>query len=168
MRRLIVAGAALALLPALHDAAWAQERSSGRRDGGTLNERTLPREVRDEVVQMYNASGTLRVNGRLDIPKDRTVDEDVAVLGGPLTVSGTIRGRVVVINADLILRPTARIDGDVLVVGGVVEGRRDAYLGGELRIYRQALRYRLEDGRLIADREETVSDERPWWRRRRG
>jgi hypothetical protein len=154
MRRLIVAGA-LALLPMLPpQAAGAQERQGSRRDAGALNERTLPREVRDEVVRLYNASGTLRANGRLDIPEERTVHEDVAVLGGPLTVSGTIRGRVVVINADLILRPTARIDGDVLVVGGVVEGRRDAYLGGELRIYRQVLRDYREDGdRIVVERE---------------
>ena len=172
MRRLIVAGAVLALLPAL-EAVGAQQRSGGRRDGGSLNERTLPREVRDEVVQMYNASGTLRVNGRLDIPEDRTVDEDVAVLGGPLTVAGTIRGRVVVINADLILRPSARIDGDVLVVGGVVEGRRDAYLGGELRIYRQVLReYREEGDRIVVerqrdDRTDEGDDDDDRWRNNR-
>ena len=42
-----------------------------------------------------------------------------------LQLAGRISGRVLAINADVILRPGARVDGDLLVVGGDVEGARE-------------------------------------------
>jgi hypothetical protein len=73
------------------------------------------------------------------------------VLAGPLTVSGRVHGSVVVVNGDAVLRPGARIDGDLLVVGGVVEGRGEGVVGGEVRWYGDSLVYHQEGGRLVAD-----------------
>ena len=141
----------------------AQERGRAEREGAP----SLPRYVAREVVELYNAPSTMRVDGALDVATDRDIEGDVAVLGGPVTVAGRIRGRLLAINADVTFRSGARVDGDVTVVGGVVDGRQEARLDGELRIYRQALRYRLENDRLISEREEAAEDEpRPWWRRR--
>jgi hypothetical protein len=39
----------------------------------------------------------------------------VAVLNGPLTIAGHVRGRVLAINSDVILLRGARIDGELLV-----------------------------------------------------
>ena len=89
----------------------------------------------------------------------------MAVLNGPLTVAGRVTGRVLALNADVILRPTARIDGDLLVVGGEVEGRELARIGGEIRIYRQTLRYRQEGDLIVADRDTVPDQVEPWWRR---
>jgi hypothetical protein len=92
------------------------------------------------------------------------VDGDVVVLNGPVSIGGRVRGRVLAINSDVVLRPSARIDGDLLVVGGEVEGRHAAFIGGEIRIYRQQLQYE-RDGEFIRPVRSTESDETGWWRR---
>ena len=55
------------------------------------------------------------------------------------------------INTDVVLRPGARIDGGILVVGGRVEGREDATVAGDVRVYRQALRFHMDGDRLVAE-----------------
>ena len=61
-----------------------------------------------------------------------------------------MRGRVLAINSDVILLRGARIDGDLLVVGGEVEGSEGAVIGGELRVYHPPLRYTQEGDQLVA------------------
>jgi hypothetical protein len=125
----------------------------------------LPRDVANQVTRLYNDSAALRSTGRVDVEEGRDIDGNVAVIDGPLYVGGRIRGRVVAINSDVVLRPTARIDGDLLVVGGEVEGRHSAHVGGEIRIYRQTLEYE-RDGDLIIPRSATTyASEVGWWRR---
>lgn len=134
-----------------------------RRD--TLIDRAgLPRDVAREATRLFNETAAMRSTGRVEIDEDRVVDGDLAVLNGPVLISGRVRGRVLAINSDVILRHTARIDGDLLVVGGEVEGRHAAFIGGEIRIYRQQLQY-VRDGELITAERATLSDETGWWRR---
>ena len=129
----------------------------------------LPRDVAVEVVSLFNATTTMRTTERTDIAAGRVVAGDVAVLDGPLTVAGHVAGRVLAINSDVILARGARIDGDLLVVGGEVEGSEGAVIGGELRIYHAPLRYTQQGDQLVATLEETSIEEQ-WWRRfeRRG
>jgi hypothetical protein len=123
----------------------------------------LPADVAREVASLFNAADGLRATDRVDIEAGRVIRGDVAVLRGPLMIAGHVTGRVIAVNADVILRPTARIDGDLVVVGGEVEGREAARIGGETRVYRRRLRYTTEGDRLVAD-DEPRSDE-GWWRR---
>ena len=128
------------------------------------NPRQLPRDVAEEVIHFFNASGTLRFSGITRIPQARGVDGDVAVLGGPVTVAGRISGSLQVINGDLILEPGATIGGDVLVVGGDIEGQHDARISGEVRSYRSVLRYRRSGDALVyAPERESLAR----WRRHR-
>ena len=90
----------------------------------------LPRDVAVEVVSLFNATTTMRTTERTDIAAGREVPGDVAVLDGPITVAGHVAGRVLAINSDVILARGARIDGDLLVVGGEVEGSEGAVIGG--------------------------------------
>src|SRR4051812_9214751 len=89
----------------------------------TVSRSGLPRDVSREATRMFNETSALRSTERLVIEEDRTIDGDVAVLNGPLLISGRVKGRVVAINSDVVLRPSARIEGDLWVVGGEVEGR---------------------------------------------
>ncbi len=133
--------------------------------GDTLLARIrLPGEVAREVVALYNATTTLRASEATEIPADREVPGDVAVLNGPVVIAGRVRGRVLAINADVLLRKGARIDGDLLVVGGEVEGSEGATIGGELRVYHPPLRYTVVDTRLVAQLDEPSTEEQ-WWRR---
>jgi hypothetical protein len=126
--------------------------------------RGLPRDVAREAAHLFNETAALRSTSRLDIEEGRVVEGDVAVIDGPLFIAGRVNGRVLAINSDVVLRPTARIDGDLLVVGGEVEGRHVAFVGGEIRIYRQQLRYTQEGDRIAVTRSD-VSEETGWWRR---
>src|SRR5215831_17645630 len=112
----------------------------------------LPPEVRREVVTRWNATGNtgVRATDRLELEAGRDVTGDVAVLRGPLIIGGHVTGNVLAVNADVTLRPTARIDGDVLIVGGQLDRSGGAHVGGGIRIYRQPLGFREEDGRIVA------------------
>lgn len=143
----------MAVLPA---AAWAQDSTISR---------GLPRDVRRDAERLWNAPAAMRDTAAAEIEAGRTVDGDVAVRNGPLTVAGHVTGRVLAINTDVTLMPSARIDGDLLVVGGTVTGRDVAYVGGEIRIYRERLDYETDGGRIVAAKGDQGSDEFPWWRR---
>ncbi|MDE3052962.1 MAG: BamA/TamA family outer membrane protein [Gemmatimonadota bacterium] len=123
----------------------------------------LPRDVERDAVRVYNAPGTTRAAGPYALDSGRVVTGDLAVLGGPVTVAGRVAGTLLVINGDAALASTARVDGDVVVVGGSVRGLNRGYVGGEIRIYRDRLRYtRTAQGIAIAD---SSGAGEPWWRR---
>jgi hypothetical protein len=95
------------------------------------------------ALARHNAPGTRRVRGPYTVAAGERVSGDVAVVGGPATVAGHIAGRLTVVDGDLLLRPGAAVDGDVLVVGGLVDGQRSATFGGELRVVRRPVAYRV-------------------------
>ncbi len=137
-----------ALLAVVAVPVWAQDSTitiRPRRRGlveERLIVRQLPRDVADEVVRFYNAQETVRFAGQTRIPAARGVDGDVVVLGGPVTVAGRVSGSLMVVNGDLYLEPGAVVSGNVTVVGGVIEGATEAQIAGEIRSYRDPLRYR--------------------------
>ena len=129
-----------------------------------LDTRLLPAEVEREVTEAFNDSNTVRATGAYDIATDRVIEGDVAVLNGPVTIAGRVNGRVIAINSDVILRPGARVEGQILVVGGHIDGKEGAFIGGDVRTYRQRLSYRREGNRLIAS--GSSEEDARWWRRR--
>jgi hypothetical protein len=150
------------LVVACSTAAGAQQRDT------VPDRNALPRDVAQEAVTLFNATVTLRATDRLVIDSARTVAGDIAVLNGPVVIAGHVTGRVLAINADVLLSRGARIDGDLLVVGGEVDGADRASIGGEIRVYHPPLRYTQEGDRLVAQADGGADDQ--WWRRfeRRG
>jgi hypothetical protein len=128
-------------------------------------------EVARDIAALYNQPAAMRVSGRLDIAAGQAVNGNVAVLRGPVNIAGRVTGHVIVINGDLTLAPGARIDGGVFVVGGYIEGRDRATIAGVVQHYRDPLRFREEDERIIAEADQVAVDEdESWisrWRRRR-
>jgi hypothetical protein len=110
--------------------------------GATLQARELPRVVADEIIHFYNAPGTSRLVGRTRLPRGNEWRGDVAVRNGPVLIGGRVQGTLVVINGDALLEPGAEITGDLIVVGGTVEGTAESRIGGEVRQYREPLLYR--------------------------
>jgi hypothetical protein len=140
---IIIAG----LIAGTAGAAWAQDttiviRPSGRYADEQLAVRQLPRDVAEDVVRFFNGPGTLHFSGATRIPQARGIDGDVAILGGPVRVAGRISGGLVVVNGDVVFERGAVVGGDVIVVGGTVEGADEADIAGEIRVYRDPLRYR--------------------------
>jgi hypothetical protein len=124
----------------------------------------LPPDIAREVVALFNSTTGLRATDRLEIPAGREVRGNVAVLNGPLLLAGHVTGRVLAINADVLLQKGAQIDGDLVVVGGEVDGREGATIGGEVRVYHPPLRYTQEGDQLVAQTGARAADDQ-WWRR---
>ena len=128
-------------------------------------DRVLPHSVALEAAELFNETTAMRVTGDLDIPRDRVINGDVAVLDGSLRLAGQVTGRVLVLNGDASLSESARVGGDLIVVGGRVDGEAIAFVSGEIRVYRQPFHYRQEGDRVVAERSD-VAEER-WPRRAR-
>ena len=117
-----------------------------------------------EAADVYNATPTLRSIGPYELDSARTVAGDLAVIDGPLVLAGRVTGRVVAINADVTLRPGAVVEGDVLVIGGRLEGREAAELRGDVRIYADTLPYRESEDRIVVGEDEPgPSTAEEWW-----
>lgn len=150
MRTAIVLAAIAACVAAPTRELSAQERDTLPGDTARV-ELGLPRAVAERAAERFNAPATLRATGRLEIPAERSVEGDVAVLDGPLTLGGHVAGSVVVLNGDVVLLPGARVDGGLLVIGGTVEGEREAAVAGGIERWEDRLTYHMEGDRLVAD-----------------
>ena len=156
MRSYALAALAATLVLACASApARAQDRDEYR------SRRTVPASVAAELVDIYNAERTRRLRGPATIEEDEDIRGDVAVLDGTLTVRGLVRGRVIAINANVRLARGARVEGDILVGGGYLEGRADGWVGGEVRTYADRVAYRRDGVMLVA--EEGRDRDLAWW-----
>lgn len=128
---------------------------------------TIPPSVARDIETLHNAPGSRRESASVSIAAGEVVAASLAVRNGPATIAGRIQGSLVGINANITLLPGAQVDGDIIVVGGQVDGRSEARIGGDVRVYSDVLRYRIEGDRLIVEgietREESDSE---FWRRR--
>ena len=108
----------------------------------------LPRRVTDEAVRFYNAATTTRLVGRVYLPAGNAWHGDVAVRNGPALVAGRVDGSLLVLNGNAVLDSTAKITGDLLVIGGRVTGPRHA-VAGTVRVYDEPLPYRVVGDTLV-------------------
>jgi len=154
MRQMINIATALVLVAATLPATTAAQGARGA---------TTP--VARRAAGVWNATQTTRRSGAFDLEPTGSIRGDVAVLNGPVTVAGTIEGSLVAINADVRLEPGARVDRDLIVIGGTITGTGSATLGGEILQQAELLRYHLEGETLQVDREPEYDDS--WWRRHR-
>lgn len=131
--------------------------------------RFLPMHARvtREAVNLFNHPATTRVFGELTVGANDVFSGDVAVLDGPVHVAGVIEGDLVAINADVVLRSTAEVDGDVLILGGTLVQSARAFVQGTVRRYRAAVDVRRVRGRLELVEEEVRARRRPQVRRYR-
>jgi hypothetical protein len=101
------------------------------------------------AVDRFNAPATIRGYGPFVVDTGEVLRGDVAVVDGPVTVWGTIRGDLVAINADLRLEAGSVVEGDVVVLGGVVDEHPDARVTGTLRRQSESLDLRRDGDRLV-------------------
>jgi hypothetical protein len=73
-----------------------------------------------------------------DVSVEGEALSDVAALDGSVDVSGKVDGSVIVLRGDARLAPTARVAGDVYVVGGRIRAARGAQTGGRMVSYPNA------------------------------
>lgn len=73
-----------------------------------------------------------------DVSVEGEALSDVAALNGSVDVSGRVDGSVIVLRGDARLAPTARVAGDIYVVGGRIHAARGAQTGGRMVSYPNA------------------------------
>ena len=132
LRGLAVACALLAAAPA---PAAGQERDSAAVADTAIDYTGVPRDVARDVRDVADAPSTLTVRGDYAVDSGRTVNGDVLARDGTLTVRGTVAGRIVAVDADVVFASGASVGGDVLAVRGTVTGQAAANVGGSVRVY---------------------------------
>jgi hypothetical protein len=103
---------ALLLAPLLAAAAGAQDvvvRDAGAGRGAAI------------VRHVVAGSHVIRAGSSpLVLPRDSTITSSLLVLGRPTYLASTVQGDVVVVGADLFLRPGVDVSGRAIAIGGTV------------------------------------------------
>lgn len=81
-----------------------------------------------EDTDVYDNAQTFAPNKVIE--EGDTINNDVVVKGGDLTVAGTINGSVLVVGGDLRVKSTGRIAGDAHVRNGNIIKEQGAVIGG--------------------------------------
>jgi hypothetical protein len=108
---------------------------SGDEELDSFNPDTLPGKSKrhDVDLDLESDSKTKTYEGDVTIEEDKTIESNVVVKGGDLTVYGTIDGDVLIVGGTLYVKDGGRITGNVRVIngdivrekGGIVEGTTD-------------------------------------------
>lgn len=76
------------------------------------------------------AAAAQRSGGSVTVGADETVDEDLTVFGGTVTIRGTVEGDLTVFGGNVVIESGAEITGDVEANGGNVQ--IDGTVGGDV------------------------------------
>ena len=118
--------------------------------------RTLPPDVLDEAVRLFNDTTALRFTSDIAIPAGAMLRSSVALFRGTLSVGGTVEGSITVVNGDVVIRPGGQVSGDILVVGGNLIVQPGGLHRGAGRVYPEIAKvYRDRDGLLRVREERT-------------
>ncbi|TMQ69970.1 MAG: polymer-forming cytoskeletal protein, partial [Candidatus Eisenbacteria bacterium] len=117
-------------------------------------DRPTPPEPPDQPESSHSGD-VVRIGSDIHIEKDQVIEGDVFALRGNIVVDGHVKGNVAATGGDVSLGSTARVDGDVMCIGGKLEeeegarvlGQRvtalhDGFRGGRIR---RAIRERAMD-----------------------
>ncbi|GAC1649250.1 MAG: hypothetical protein NVS4B3_06020 [Gemmatimonadaceae bacterium] len=149
MRHFLLASQLALLLPC---AAAGQQRDA-------LDRRPIPDMAR-EATQRMNSVVALRLTGAATIAKDSLVPGDVVLRDGRLTLAGRVAGKVTAINADVVILPTARIEGDLLILGGSVRGADPGLVAGDIAVSRERVYVTHRGDSVIVER--GLTDDQRW------
>ena len=74
----------------------------------------------------------VRIGSGFTVDRTETIEGDVVIIGGGLTVKGAVKGDAVVVGGSMYLESTAVIEGDAAVVGGILQMEDGAVVKGEI------------------------------------
>lgn len=108
----------------------------------------LPRAVVEEAVRFYNAPTTTHLVGRVRLPAGNAWVGNVVIRNGPAFIAGRVEGTVLILNGTVTLDSAARVTGDLIVIGGTVQGARES-VARSIQLYAEPLPYRLVGDTLV-------------------
>lgn len=106
-----------------------------------VEELDLPLHVSQEVVAFFGDPDATVMDGDFEVLGEELTVGPLAILEGTLTVAGLVEGDVMVINGNVLVTPGGQIDGDLTVIGGMLEGDAES-VTGRVTVYRE--RYEFE------------------------
>jgi hypothetical protein len=97
-------------------------------------ERSRRKEYRNDDEQEKDKttipSDAITFNGDTEIAEKDTIQGDLVVKNGTLTIRGIVNGDVLVVNGDIDLKSTSRISGNVRAMNGSITKNEGAYVEG--------------------------------------
>ncbi|MCH7575252.1 MAG: polymer-forming cytoskeletal protein [Candidatus Marinimicrobia bacterium] len=85
-----------------------------------------------EQVYTVDDTGELKIFSDLTIPADEIRTGKLRVIGGNLTVIGTVTGRIIVIGGDVDIKSSAVVEGTIVALGGKITRADGAEISGEV------------------------------------
>lgn len=82
--------------------------------------------------ELINRKGVLKIFNDFDISKDMVVNGNLKIIGGNLTVSGTVNGEIHVLGGNINIYNTAVINGTIITLGGTIYKDTNAIIKGEV------------------------------------
>jgi hypothetical protein len=96
----------------------------------TADREAMPDALVRRLLDIYNAPGTTRFWGDVDVPESSRISGTIAVYRGSVRLAGRLEGSLTIINGSLLMLPGSSVTGDVLVVGGRITTNGNAAIGG--------------------------------------
>lgn len=98
-----------------------------------IRDRVHARIASDSGLFDYSDGGTgiVRIWSDAKVPAGEVVDGEVVAVFGSVTVEGTVTREVVAVLGSVYLKPGARVDGDVVSIGGIIEQGEGVTIKGE-------------------------------------
>ncbi|MBK6493912.1 MAG: BamA/TamA family outer membrane protein [Gemmatimonadetes bacterium] len=112
--------------------------------------REIPDSVLDRAVAWYNAAGTTRISGTVELPAGNVWRGPQALYRGQFRIDGRVEGDVLVVNGDMRITASGVVTGSVTVLGGRLLVDAGGSVGGAQLEYPTTARLTLTvDGRLM-------------------
>ncbi len=86
----------------------------------------------DALLNNNQANQELRLFGDHVIDANTISNDRIRLIGGNLTVDGTVRGTITLVGGDVFLHPTAIIEGKIIAIGGSVYKEDGAKISGSV------------------------------------
>jgi cytoskeletal protein CcmA (bactofilin family) len=84
-----------------------------------------------EPPRTSRSGDVMKIATDIHVEEDEVVEGDVVAVGGDIQVDGHVEGNVVATGGDVSLGSTARVDGDVMCMGGKLTEEPGAWVGGQ-------------------------------------
>jgi hypothetical protein len=107
----------------------------------------LPHSVEARLLSIIEHPATRKISGAATISENH--QGDVAAYNGPLTITGTVTGELIVVDGNVEFTEGSAVTGDVTLVGGDAIGIELADIGGTVTMYSEGFG-------LFRDREHRV------------
>lgn len=89
-----------------------------------------------DIIEMALGTGQttreMRLFGDYTIEANTVSNDKIRIIGGNLTVDGTVRGTITLIGGDVFLNGTAVVDGKIITIGGSIHTENGAQINGSV------------------------------------